>query len=150
MVALAQPSMAIPDTPAMHGMVMRLLIQARQTGRHRVLVQSLLEECDLYVRHVLRDGAPEQLDLLLDAACDLLEQASGWPVAGGARAEAQQELISCCEMLATDGLERGPLEPVAELARLAHRMPPMSQCSRPHLEVLAAPITRLMLALFAS
>ena len=150
MVALAKPSMAMPDTQAMHGMVLRLLIEAKQTRRHRVLIQSLLEECDSYVRQVLHHGAPEQLDLLADAACDVLERASGRPVLRSAREHARRKLIGCCELLAIDGREQGALEHVAQLARLVHRLPPISKCGQLHLEVLAAPITRLLLALFAS
>jgi len=150
MVALARPGIVMPATSAMHGMVLRMLMDAKHLGRHRVLVQSLLEECDSYVRHVLHRGAPEQLDHLADAACDLLEHASDAMVGRGARHQARQTLIICCEALAIDGREQGALEHIGQLARLVHRLPRLSACSPVHLEVLAAPITKLLLALFAS
>jgi hypothetical protein len=150
MVALAQDAMVMLPAPAMHGMVLRLLLEAQQTRRHQVMVRGLLEECDSYVRGVLHRGAPEQLDHLAEAACDLLEHASDAPVGRGARNQARQTLIVCCEALAIDGREQGALEHIGQLARLVHRLPRLSACSLVHLEVLAAPITRLLLALFAS
>lgn len=150
MVALVRPGIVMPSAPAVHGMVLRLLMDAKHRRRHRVLVQSLLEECDSYVRGVLHRGAPDHLHHLADAACDLLEHASDALVGRGARHQARQTLIVCCEALAIDGREQGALEHIGQLARLVHRLPRLSACTPVHLEVLAAPITRLLLTLFAS
>jgi hypothetical protein len=130
--------------------VMQLLVRARCDAGSELMVSSLAEECRAMLRHILHRGAPKHLDLVAEAAGDVLEAATGITVLSSQAVEAKRILRRGCEQLKRTGLDVAPLDTVGELAQLSVRLPALANCSRAQLEVLAAPITRLLLALFAS
>jgi hypothetical protein len=146
MVALARIS---HDLESMHQLVSQLLEGARYSRTTRLLVETLAEEASGFIRHLLHAGVPDQVDLLADAAADLLSYAEARRIDSPALADAKAQLRrSCVQMRASGGIDRAPITHIIDLGRAAARMPRLSRCSQAHLEVLAAPISRLLLHLF--
>jgi hypothetical protein len=151
MVALISPAVRIwHDAEHMHGMVLGQLLQAKRRRQPRLLVESLAQEAQGMVRHILHRGAPPHLDLLAEACADLLEHGTCQRLMTRERAKAKHLLRDACLAMRQTGIDGPPLDQVVQLARISARMPRLVACSHAHLEVLAAPITKLLLALFAS
>jgi len=149
MVALASPVMW-RDAEQMHALVLRQLLDAKRQRGVRVLIESLAEEAHQLVRHILHRGVPEHLDLLADAAADVLEHGTAKRLLSSQRAHAKQVLRAACQAMRQTGIDGHPLDHIVQLARLSARMPRLQSCYQAHLEVLAAPITKLLLELFGS
>ena len=151
MVALISPAVRIwHDAEHMHGMVLGQLLQAKRRRQPRLLVESLAEEAQGMVRHILHRGAPQELDLLAEACADLLEHGTCQRLMTRDRAKAKHLLRDACLAMKQTGIDGPPLDQILHLARISARMPRLVSCSHAHREVLAAPITKLLLALFAS
>jgi len=149
MVALARRRVVRHDLPSMHGIVLECLQDAQHHRTTRVLLESLCEEARATIRHLLHSGVPEQVDLATAAAGDLYEQASGLLLSSTQRADAALLMRRACRaMQARHGIDVVPLSHLLHLGRFAARCPRLPRCTEAHLEVLAAPISRLLLHLF--
>ena len=151
MVALISPAVMIwRDAEHMHWLVLGQLLEAKRRRQPRMLVENLAEEAQGMVRHILHRGAPQHLDLLAEACAALLEQGTCQRLMTRDRAKAKHLLRDACLAMKQTGIDGPPLDQIVQLARISVRMPMLVSCSHAHLEVLAAPITKLLLALFAS
>jgi hypothetical protein len=147
MVALARIR---HDAQGLHAIVSRQLLEARHHRTTRRLLESLAEECTALVLHLMHRGVPEHLDLLAEACADLLEHGTAERLMSRQRARAKQVLRQACRAMRATGTDGAPISQILELARISRRVPRVQSCTPAHLEVLAAPITRLLLELFGS
>lgn len=150
MVALACMAMIRHDAESMHATVLRELLEARHSTQLAEMVESLAEEAQGLVRHLMHRGVPGDLDLLADAAGDLLEHASPMPITGAARARARALLRDACRAMRASGEPEAPLDHILRVQALSAGMPEVASCTAAHLEALAHPITQLLLELFGS
>ena len=150
-MALAGTILIKHDLESMHRLVLGQLTAARHHRPTRVLAESLAEECQAFIRHLLHTGVPHQIDTVADAACDLFEQGSARTVSAATRALVRISLQrSCTLMWERRGHEPAPIRHIVGIAKLAATMPRLTSCTPAHLETLAAPITRLLLYLLRS